>query len=228
VGVGSSGSSQVYRATWGPSSIEVAVKVTPFDSSSSSSSSSSRAGSVPVEQQLQELELLDHPNIVRTYCGVTFTAQQQQQQQQRAQTLSASAAAGHGCSTSGMPEPHLPKEQPDAANRSSSSSARDQQPRQQQPGGSSSSSGAVKAGLLQQQLQQCPGQAVPVKWTEAEMWLVQVRLSVCACRGVGVEGRPQSAVSLGHSDTACIPGLQLSLTVATCRAELYASLASLA
>lgn len=207
----------MYRATWGTSSTEVAVKVAPFDSSSST-------GSAPVEQQLQELTALDHANVVRTYSGVAFTAQQQKQ---RVVALSA-AAAGHSSSSggvsSGMPGRALQLEGcPDAAgSRSSSSSARDQQPRQQQPGSSSTGSGVVKIGLLQQQLQQRPVQAAAEEGTEAEMWLMQVCVCVCCCTDCGRRGphlpapqtrpaalvgakRNTSAASRTLAGAACVP-----------------------
>jgi hypothetical protein len=170
----------------------VAVKLIPFDASVLSNP----------EQQLQQLTTLNHPNILRTYCGVIYTRQgptpaaaSARQQQHSIPTDSAQQLEGQ-----------------DAPKRPGSSSGRDQEPQQlfvltgSSPAGSglqaslvsptssmgsamspvgtslsayrvSDSSGtlvSLTADLQQQRPGRASASSLAAEENEAEAWLVQV------------------------------------------------------
>lgn len=191
--VGAGSTSHVYRGAW--ANTDVAVKLIPFDASALSNP----------EQQLQQLTTLNHPNLVRTYCGVMYT-------RQGPTPAAASACQQHHSSLTDSAQ-QLDGGQ-DAPKAPSSSSGRDQEQPQQlfvltgssppalgsQAGlvsptssmGSAMSPVGISAGAFRvadssgrvvsptaDLQQQRPGRAsassLAAEENEAEAWLVQVR-----------------------------------------------------
>jgi hypothetical protein len=209
--VGAGSTSHVYRGAW--ANTDVAVKLIPFDPNALSNP----------EQQLQQLTTLNHPNLVRTYCGVICTRQRP----------TSAAASARQQQRSSLTDSAQQLEGQDAPKAPGSSSGRDQEPQQlfvltgsspsalglqaslvsptssmasaMSPVGISAnafrvsdSSGMVMSPTADRQ-QQRPGRAsassLAAEENEAEAWLVQVRF-------------------LKQGQLACCQALHISFTLA--------------